>query len=88
LPLNTWSSQYGNTVINVDDFRPPTFHMNYSTVTTMLRGVALFASQHGYVQMQVEVFDKVVGLLGIGTVGEIIPSGELERPTISLRSED
>ena len=74
LPNNAWSSKYGNTVINIDDFSPPDFHMTYSALVTMLRGIALFASQHGYVQMQVEVLDKTLGLLGTGEVGNIIPS--------------
>ena len=74
LPLNMWSSKYGNVVINLYDFSPPAFHMTYGSVATTLRGIALFASQHGYVQMQFDVFDSKVDHLGTGEVGQILPS--------------
>ena len=74
LPLNSWSSRYGNVVINVDDFAPPSFRMTYGVVATMLRGIALFASMHGFVEMQVEVYNKQKGHLGTGEVGRILPN--------------
>ena len=75
LPLNTKTYKYGNVVINVDDYSAPAFRMTYGILVSTLRGVALFASLYGYVEMHMEIYDGKWGHVGTGVIGEIIPSG-------------
>ena len=66
LPLNSWAKSYGNVVINLEDFCPPTFRMTYSVVAAVLRSIALYTSQRGYYEMQVEVWNNSFGHVGTG----------------------
>lgn len=72
-PPNTWSSKYGNTVINLEDFCPPTYRMSYLDLVTALRGIALFANQGAYLEMHVDVWNKYLGHVGTGDMGSIVP---------------
>lgn len=74
LPLHTWSSEWANNIINIDDFHPPDFVMTYGYLVTVLRGIALFTSQHGYVEMDFHVYLDNEGYIGAGNLGQIIPS--------------
>ena len=73
LPLNKWTSQYGNTVINIYDYHPPSFQMTWRTIVVTLRSIALFASMYGYVDMDFEVWDTYLGHVGNGEIGEVVP---------------
>ena len=73
LPLNSVEYKYGNVVINVYDFSPPSFAMTYASVASTLRGVALFTSQLGYYGMTFDVYKIDKGHVGTGDFGMIIP---------------
>ena len=73
LPLNSVQYKYGNVVVTVDDFSPPSFRMSYASVITTLRGIALFTSMHGYYAMSFDVYQGKDGHVGTGQFGAIIP---------------
>lgn len=74
LPSHTWSTRWVNIIINIEDAQPPELTMTYGYLVSTLRGVALFASLYGYVEMDVEVYHDTIGYIGIGYLGQIIPS--------------
>ena len=73
LPLNSVEYKYGNVVINVHDFSPPTFAMTFASVASTLRGIALYASLFGYYGMTFDVYNIDKGHVGIGDFGIAIP---------------
>ena len=73
LPLGSVDYKYGNVVINVYDFSPPTFAMTYASVASTLRGVGLFTSLYGYYGMTFDVYHVDKGHVGTGEFGMIIP---------------
>lgn len=73
LPLHMWSAGWVNIIINIEDVRPPDFVMTYKHLVSTLRGIAFFASQHGYVEMDVAVYHDTKGHIGIGYIGQLIP---------------
>ena len=78
LPLGSVEYKYGNIVINVYDFSPPTFAMTYASVATTLRGIALFTSLFGYYGMTFDVVKVDKGHIGIGDFGMVIPDPPLQ----------
>lgn len=74
LPLHYWTTRWVNIIFTVEDVHPPAFAMTYGYLVSTLRGVALFASQYGYVEMDIEVYHDTKGYVGIGNLGQIIPS--------------
>lgn len=75
-------------VINVEDFSSPVFRLTYGILVSTLRGIALFASLHGYVEMRFDVFDGKWGHVGTGEIGEIIPSGASASETLVNATKD
>lgn len=73
LPLNAVDYKYGNVVVNVYDFSAPAFRMTYASVVTTLRGIALFASMHGYYAVAFDVYEGKKGHVGTGEFGPIVP---------------
>ena len=69
---NAVEYKYGNTVINVYDFMPPSLRMTYASVVSTLRGIALFTSLYGYHATTFDVYDSVRHV-GSGDFGLIIP---------------
>ena len=72
LPLGSVDYKYGNVVINVYDFSPPSFRMTYASVVSTLRGIALFTSLFGYYGMTFEVYNGDTGHVGAGDFGAIV----------------
>lgn len=80
LPLRRVEYRYGNVAIEIHDFSTPAYRMTYSGVVATLRGLALFASQHGYYGSTFDVYDGKQGHVGTGELRPIIPDppSELE----------
>ena len=81
LPLGSVEYKYGNVVINVYDFSPPTFAMTYASVASTLRGVALFTSSFGYYGMTFDVYKVDKGHVGTGDFGMMIPDPPQIKPS-------
>ena len=68
LPLSRFKQTYGGTVIEVRDFSEPAFRMTWQVVANMLRGIAMFMSLYGWMEVEVGVFDGGLGHVGAGRV--------------------
>ena len=82
LPLHMKMYRYGDVVIHVEDFSSPTFRMTYGILVSTLRGIALFASLYGFVEMKIDIYDGKWGHVGTGELGEIKSSGALANGTL------
>ena len=69
LPLNVYLQSYGEVIIRMDDFVPPTQRLTYGIVTSTFRGLALFFSLYGYFEVDIEIYDGKWGHVGTGAVG-------------------
>jgi hypothetical protein len=52
----------------MDDWAPPSQRLTYGIVASALRGLALFASLYGYVEVDVDVMDGEWGMVGTAKV--------------------
>jgi len=52
----------------MDDWAPPSQRLTHGIVASALRGLALFASLYGYVEVDVDVMDGEWGMVGTAKV--------------------
>lgn len=66
--------------IELNDWAAPSQRLTYGIVTSALRGVALFGSLYGYVEMDVDVMDGEWGMVGTAKVeAGVAPAGAQSR---------
>lgn len=52
----------------MNDWAPPSQRLTYGIATSALRGMALFGSLYGYVEVDVDVMDGKWGMVGTAKV--------------------
>ena len=65
---NQFFKSYGQTEVVMKSYSPPAFALKYGHAVNVLRGIGLFMSLYGYLQMEFDIRSTKDGHVGSGSV--------------------
>ncbi|KAL8703484.1 MAG: hypothetical protein Q9201_003327 [Fulgogasparrea decipioides] len=68
LTSDKFQKSYGKATVEVQSYHPPVFRLTTGVGVDILRGIGLFMSLYGWFQVNLDIYDRTTGHIGVGQV--------------------